>query len=174
MATVVVSTNATTFDGSMRLITTGLGTLRLPFIPEDIAVSGLAGSWEQVARPGRVPVLRRTGLNLASTRVSVVVWQQGQSIQSIIDVVKIHAESANPTSLILSKVTRGAMRITELSWSETDWNRDGAPIQATLDMTLTSSSDASAPIGPVPKPKPPKSKGKAKAKGKGKKKRGKK
>lgn len=162
MSRLDVLLSVATVTRAPRLATSGLGTTVLPWLPEEIAVSGMADAWSKLDRPGRTPVLRRTGLSLPETRVTFRLSDGGGSVAGIIAELGAHTRDVNPTTLILASVSRGSMHVTDLTVTEKDWDESGNPTDATVDIVLTQASDASVPIGPLPKPKPPKGKGKAK------------
>lgn len=148
---VIVQTGPGALDRSMRIYTPSVGVTHLPWIPTEIAVSNLAAAWEEGNRPGRTPVLRRTGLNLPKTRLAFTVTNGGGSIAQTLAELAAHAAAADSSSLLFAAANRGVQHITELSATETDWDQYGNPVKATVDMTLTAASDASVPIGPVKK-----------------------
>lgn len=140
-------------SSAARLYTPGVGVLRLPWWPTSVDNTRLGLVWTEQDRPGRRPLLLRQGRQLPQMQVAFTASgsHAEASIATWLATLGQHADSKQPTSLLLAQSNRGRMHLVNLSISETEWTESGAPSRANVDMTLTTVSDASAPIGPVKK-----------------------
>lgn len=152
MATVTVLLEGRQADPARaRLVAADLVVV-LPVWPDGIEFTGAADSWEQQGRPGRMPLLRRTGLALPTVRVDdlpVGVGPLTRSCLPTISALRRLARMRTPARLWTAGADRGRWRVTELGWTETDWAPSGQPSRATVSMTLTAASDPAVPVGPV-------------------------
>ena len=141
-----------TVNWGVRLFDPLTGTIvRLPWMPDEIETANIAQAWEQVARPGRRPLMLARGKNLPTVSLPVRLVNPGQvgDVQGTIDTLGNLARSSNPLHLNVGAQFRGAWRITGLTVRETHWNADGKPVDADVTIELTASSDMVAPVGPV-------------------------
>lgn len=160
--------------GGVKLYTPGVGNLKLPYLPDSIDVSEIAPVYSQQPRPGRRPILYKTGLSLPKQRFSATVADHGASIEGVLSELRQHSEGEHPTRLYLGGRKRISGPVTGLSWTEMDHDTSGRCIRAVVDVELTTKADVKINIGPVKPKKPGKHKPPAKHKpnkkpGKGKK-----
>lgn len=141
-----------------RLYSQGVGTVILPWWPSDVAWDGLAPAWEQQPRPGRKPLLLRSGESLPTLRIGCVVAAPtpDTSVWPVLN--GLGKIAASPYVCALSLGSRlSYWRVSQFSYTELDWTsakdgQFGACSKAEVSLELTQPSDASIPMGPV-KPK---------------------
>ena len=138
----------------VRLSATVLGTVVLPWWPDEIASSALAGVYETQDRPGRTPLLLRSGDPLPELRIGCIVTTQNTgaagNVATVLNGLRRLALAKKPLAVKLA--SRSAQyRMTDLGITELDWDTDGEPSSAEVSLTLTAASDAVVPVGPVPK-----------------------
>lgn len=144
-------------ERKMRLYVRGIGTVVLPYYPEDIQFSGLSANYEEQRRPGRQPLLIRTGLSLREMRVGVVVSRQNLearaegNVQPILKTLGVMSRSKQPVEVKLAG-RKSRWRMTDLGITELDWSRKGLAILAEVSMTFVELSDATVPVGPIKNP----------------------
>lgn len=136
-----------------KLICPGIGTLTLPWWPEEIENSGWAAGWAETERPGRSPVLTRSSDPLPSLRLPFVLRGTSvtESVQKDLDIVRALAAAKPVVQLMLGQSSRGQWRIVEAGASETDWAANGEPSVADVILLLRAASDAAIPVGPIRK-----------------------
>lgn len=140
-------------DRRMRMYTREAGLLRLPLIPVSRSTTDVQDVWEEVDRPGRAPLLIRTGKNLEKLAFGAELYDRGRSVADYQRLLRRLARSEDPTVVILSAEHMGTFRITGLAFTDTNENADGKPTRSTADIELTEDSDASPIVGPVPRGK---------------------
>ena len=131
-----------------------LGTVVLPWWPDEIADSNLAGVYETQDRPGRAPLLLRSGDPLPELRIGCIVSTsntgQTGNVAALLAGLRRLALAKKPVTVKLA--SRSApYRMTDLGITELDWDSDGQPSSAEVSLTLTSASDAVVPVGPIKK-----------------------
>jgi hypothetical protein len=136
-----------------RLVCPGVGTLELPWWPDEVESSGLAAGYAETARPGRAPLLRRASDPLPATRITFTVSGTGLSQSAVqwTDLVRTLAAAKPVVQLLLGRSDRGAFRVVDASIVEREWAPNGDPAVADVTLELRSASDAAIPVGPVPK-----------------------
>lgn len=147
-----VDASRTPGGGYVRLFDPLGGTIvRLPWMPDEIETSNIAQAWDQVARPGRVPLLLSRGKNLPTLTFPIRLVNPGQSghVEGTIDALEKLARSSNPVRLDVASQYRGMFRITALSKRETMWNRNGKVVDCEVTIELTRSSDMVVAVGPI-------------------------
>lgn len=165
-ATIRVPGYATPEARQVRLSAPSVGTVVLPWWPEDVATTNLAAIYEEQARPGRTPLLLRSGDSLHEVRIGCIVsvtnpeWSD-DNVAQVLDGLVTLAEVVTPVALKLA-TRSGQYRITDLGITELDWDETGAPVSAEVSLTLVSASDAAVPVGPIKRKQPPPGKGKGK------------
>lgn len=144
-------------DRTLRLIHRNNRSLvRLPYLPDDLRLSGLADVWEQRERPGRAPLLLRTGKNLTTVALTCVLGDPAGSAKPVaatIRLLRAFAAQREPLRARFATRDMGPVRVTGLTVTETMWDTAGQPVRATVDVELTAASDAAAAVGPVPRKK---------------------
>lgn len=139
---------------AVRIQARGVGTVRLPWWPDEIRQDRLAPVWEPQERPGRTPVLLRRGLNLPEIRVGGVVSTRDASRPGDVGALlaKLTRAAGVRAPVTLRIATRsGRYRITDMSFTELDWAANGQPREAEVSIVFARASDASIPVGPVRK-----------------------
>jgi hypothetical protein len=139
---------------AVRIQAKGVGTIRLPWWPEEIRQDRLAPVWETQDRPGREPVLLRRGLSIPEVRIGGIVGTRDGGLTGNVGplLAKLEKAANVSTPVILRIATRsGRYRITDLSITELDWANNGQPREAEVSIVLTGASNASIPVGPVKK-----------------------
>lgn len=138
-----------------RLFAPTIGTVVLPWWPDEISGSNLAGIYETQERPGRTPLLLRSGDPLPEVRIGCVVStaaaDRGNVQRTLTYLGRMSRTRATVTLKLASRA--GRYRVTDLGITELDWDKVGNPSSAEVSMTLISASDAAVPVGPVKKKK---------------------
>ena len=141
----------------VKLTAPRIGTVTLPWWPDEIAWSGMASTYDEQERPGRRPLLLRQGVGLEELRIGTVVRTRdiegvgGIEATSISDTLtKLRAMSRAVKPVTVSLAGRSAAyRITDLGITELEWNTDGYPLVAEISLTLLEASEAAVPVGPI-------------------------
>lgn len=139
------------------LVHPAVGTVFLPWWPDDIEQADLARVYSEFARPGRSPLLTPEArpldtYNLSFTLMGEVtngVGTYGQSVGPVVEALRLMADKPKPVSLVLAKSSRGLFHITGLSIAERDHTARGNPRWADVSMTLKRASDYTVKVGPV-------------------------
>lgn len=136
----------------VRLTAPTIGTVVLPWWPDEISSAALAGIYEPIDRPGRTPLLLRSGDPLPEVRIGCIVTTQNTgedgNVEAVLAGVRAMALVKKPVKLkIASRSAR--YRVTDLGITELDWDATGLPSSAEVSMTLTVASDAVVPVGPI-------------------------
>lgn len=138
-------------DRALRMFTREAGLLRLPFVPEAISTSDAADVWETIDRPGRKPILIRSGKNLEKLSFAARLYSGGRSIAGMQKQLRQLAASQDPIVVTFADDDRGVFRITGLAFTDTDETSGGKPTESVADIELTEDSDAAPVVGPVPR-----------------------
>lgn len=168
-ATIRVPGYATPETLQVRLSAPSVGTVVLPWWPDDVATSNIAGVYETQERPGRTPLLLRAADSLYEVRIGCVVSISNpevsdDNVATILDGLSTLATIESPVAVKMASRS-GQYRITDLGITELDWDETGSPTSAEVSLTLVTASDAVVPVGPIKrKPRPGKDKGKGKDK----------
>lgn len=138
----------------VRISAPTVGTVVLPWWPDEIASANLAGVYEEQARPGRTPLLLRSGDPLPELRIGCIVSTTSAdkpgNVGQIMSGLRRLALAKKPVAVKLA--SRSAQyRMTDLGITELDWDADGEPSSAEVSLTLMSASDAAVPVGPIKK-----------------------
>jgi hypothetical protein len=136
----------------VRLSAPTVGQVVLPWWPDEIASGNQAGVYETQDRPGRSPLLLRSGDPLPELRVGCIVAtnnpEQPGNVGQVITALRRMAVVKKPVTVKLA--SRSARyRITDLGITELDWDASGEPSQAEVSLTMTTASDAAVPVGPI-------------------------
>jgi hypothetical protein len=138
----------------VRISAPAVGEVVLPWWPDEIGASNLAGIYETQDRPGRTPLLLRSGDPLPELRIGCIVTTvntgQAGNVASVLTALRALATAKKPVSVKLASRS-AAYRITDLGITELDWDTDGQPSSAEVSITMTSASDAAVPVGPIKK-----------------------
>jgi hypothetical protein len=138
----------------VRISAPKLGTVVLPWWPDEIASANLAGVYEEQLRPGRTPLLLRSGDPLPEVRIGCIVSttsaDERGSVSTVLDGLRKMSLAKKPVDLKLASRS-STYRITDLGITELDWDVDGNPSSAEVSLTLLSASDAAVPVGPIKK-----------------------
>ena len=140
-------------DRRMRMFTREAGLLRLPLIPVSRSVGDAHDVWERIDRPGRRPLLVRTGKNLETLAFAAELYDRGRSVASFQRLLRKLSRSEDPIVVTLSAQDMGVFRMTGLAFTDTEENDAGQPTRSVADIELTEDSDASPVVGPVPRGK---------------------
>lgn len=154
----------------IKLTADRIGTVVLPWWPDEIAWSGMAATYEEQARPGRLPLLLRSGAGLQELRIGTVVRprdlggeravssdgaasaRSGESlspaISSILDTLRLMSRAVKPVTVSIAGRS-GSYRITDLGITELEWSTEGSPLVAEISLTLLQASEAAVPVGPI-------------------------
>jgi hypothetical protein len=141
----------------VRITAPRLGTVTLPWWPDEIAWSGMAATYDEQERPGRRPLLLRQSVGLEELRVGTVVRTrdiegvgglEATSISGTLTKLREMSRAVKPLTVNLAGRS-GQYRITDLGITELEWNADGYPLVAEISLTLLESSEAAVPVGPI-------------------------
>lgn len=135
-----------------RLACPGVGTLDLPWWPDDVMRTGRGLVWSTVDRPGRTPLLLAQGRGLEEYRVGYHAQDQvrGRSAAAHLGLLDRVANAVTPVNLWLGSTNRGAFQLTDLSVVELEWTATGSPDEADVTFTLRRASTITLRVGPVP------------------------
>jgi len=138
----------------VRISAPAIGEVVLPWWPDEIGSSNLAGIYETQDRPGRVPLLVRSGDPLPELRIGCIVAtnnpEQPGNVGQVLAALRRMATAKKPVTVKMASRS-SAYRITDLGITELDWDRSGEPSSAEVSLTMTASSDAAVPVGPIKK-----------------------
>ena len=141
-------------DRRLRLFTREAGLLRLPWVPETLSTSDAHdGVWEEVPRPGRKPLLIKTGRNLAKLAFAARLYDGGRSVAPLQKQLRALSKSKDPIVVTFSQHERGVFRMTGLAFTDTQEGSGGRPVESVADIELTEDSDAAPVLCPVPRGK---------------------
>jgi hypothetical protein len=136
----------------VRLSAPTVGEVVLPWWPDEIAGGNLAGIYETQERPGRKPLLLRSGDPLGELRIGCIVAtsnpEQPGNVGQVLGGLRRMAVVKKPVTVKLAS-RAGRYRITDLGITELDWDLTGQPCQAEVSITMTAASDAVVPVGPI-------------------------
>lgn len=138
---------------SAALVHPNIGTVTLPWWPDDIENTDLARTYAEFSRPGLPPLLTPEARPLDTYNLSFALMPQDYSEGNVVEVVdglKRMADATKPVSLVLARSSRGLFHITGLSITERDHTARGNPRWADVSMTLKRASDYTVKVGPVP------------------------
>lgn len=156
-------------SGQVALVCPGVGTLVLPWWPEQLPRSGGGRTWSEVSRPGRTPLLVSDGLSLVEYQVSYLLREVDSTIPVTEHLAMLDALAATDQAMVLmaGDTNRGLFHLSEPSVVEVLHTEAGECTVADVSCTLKQASDAVVNLGPVPtRPNPmPESKKKKVLKG---------
>jgi hypothetical protein len=138
----------------LRLSAPAVGTVVLPWWPDEVAASNLAGVYEEQPRPGRRPLLLRSGDPLPEMRIGCIVSTSNAdrrgNVAKVLSGLRRLAVVKTPVTVKLA-TRSGRYRIVDLAITELEWDSKGQPSNAEVSLTLTTGSDAAVPVGPIKK-----------------------
>lgn len=137
------------------LVCPGVGSLALPWWPDEIERAAMTPSWVDTARPGRTPDVARGNEPLPTRRISFALSGTDlatQSVEEWLTRLEQMAKATSPTQIVLGEVDAGRWLITELSIVERDWTDNGTCSAADVVMAMRRPSAATTVVGPI-KPK---------------------
>lgn len=151
----------------VRLTSGQLGTVVLPWWPEEITWGGMAATYDEQERPGRKPLLLRTGAGLEELRIGTIVRPRdlegsgdvgtsggtdvSPTISTMLYTLRAMSRAQQPITVAIAG--RSALyRITDLGITELEWSSSGSPLVAELSLTLKAASEAAIPVGPIKRP----------------------
>lgn len=153
-ATITVPGYQSEVTRQVRISAPAIGTVVLPWWPDEIAGANLAGIYEEQGRPGRTPLLLRSGDPLPELRIGCIVSttsaDQPGNVGQVIAGLRRLALAKKPVDVKLASRS-ASYRITDLGITELDWDTNGEPSMAEVSLTLLSASDAAVPVGPIKK-----------------------
>lgn len=136
-----------------RIISANGTTLVLPWWPSEVENSGLAGSFTDISRPNRAPLLARAADPLPSLRLAFTVSADSlnSSIQKWLEQFKVVAKADAVVQVLLGQSDRGRFVIVDAGATEVEHAASGEPSVADVILMLRSASDADLVVGPVRK-----------------------
>lgn len=128
-----------------------VGTVLLPWWPDDIEQGDLARTYSEFSRPGRAALLTPESrpLDTYTLSFSLLDADYGGSVGPVVESLRLMADATKPVSLVLARSARGLFHITGLSIAERDHTARGNPRWADVSMTLKRASDYTVKVGPV-------------------------
>lgn len=152
--TVRVEGYASDVNRQVRLQAPAVGTVVLPWWPDEVAEANLAGVYEEQLRPGRTPLLLRSGDPLPEVRIGCIISTTSAdapgNVENVLAALRKMATAKKPVTMKLA--SRSARyRVTDLGITELDWDTQGRASSAEVSLTLLSASDAAVPVGPIKK-----------------------
>ena len=151
---------------TQRLIITVLGIhakdnrhYYFPFGPQVFTATGFAPTYETVARPGRYPLLLRSGNSLPTLAFTLPITgfdphfsyrpDTQYSSEGYMSRIIAIANTTRPIQISYNYMTRGLWRLTDLSIDTVALTVTNKPAQANLTVTFTRMSNLSIPLGPT-------------------------
>ena len=144
----------------VRISSPAVGSVVLPWWPDEIAATSLAPAFTDTARRNRSPHQTRDDDPLPKWRLSCTVSGRDpdESVQGIVDAVTAIAAGSDTDSLVelhLGDRFAGQWLIVDAGWTATAWTSSGAVASADVIIELREPSTASVRVGPIPsKPRP--------------------
>jgi hypothetical protein len=153
-ATVRVAGYTSDVKRQVRLAAPTIGTVVLPWWPDEVAESNLAGIYEEQLRPGRRPLFLRSGDPLPELRIGCIVSTTSAegpgNVATVLQGLRRMAVAKKPvTARLASRSAR--YRVSDLGITELDWDPKGEPTSAEVSLALVAASDAAVPVGPIKK-----------------------
>lgn len=153
-ATISVPGYQSEITRQVRISAPAIGTVVLPWWPDEIAAGNLAGVYEEQPRPGRSPLLLRSGDPLPELRIGCIVStttaDAAGNVGQVVAGLRRLALAKKPVDVKLASRS-ASYRITDLGITELDWDSNGEPSSAEVSLTLLSASGAAVPVGPIKK-----------------------
>ena len=145
MAELSVTMNRINSGSKVRLMIRSKNTVfNAPFAPRKVTYSGYEGVWNEVARPGRKPILTRAGLNMRKMSMELFVGTT-DPYESVDMELKKLAALAEDTDLITVEYDPrcwGNWRISSLSIDSEQRHPDTSEItRATVSIEFTEADD---------------------------------
>lgn len=127
--------------------------LDLPYAPRGAALGGWANTFETVGRPGRDPLVIRTGGGLPTLSLSVFLGfvDHQQSIEPILAQLRKIAEAGDRVTLVnLSVQERGPWRLESVSPTiELRQHGTNHATRATVELGFVAANNANVKLGPI-------------------------
>lgn len=152
----------------VRISAGAMGTVVLPWWPDDIAWSGMSNTYEEQERPSRTPLLLRSGAGLEEMRIGVVVRPSdlagsgdvgsyaggigAAGVANMLDALRQMSRARQPVTVHIAGRS-GRYRMTDLGITEIEWAPSGNPLVAEVSITFKRASEAAVPVGPIRRPK---------------------
>lgn len=152
MTVIRVPGYASDIKRQVRLAAPNVGTVVLPWWPDEIATSNLASVYETQERPGRAPLLLRSGDSLPEVRIGCIVATNispsQRNVGNVLNGLRRLSRARKPVTLRLASRS-DRYRITDLGITELEWDDKGRPVSAEVSITLVVASNAAVPVGPI-------------------------
>jgi nucleoid-associated protein YgaU len=119
-------------------------TFNAPFAPRKVTYSGYEGVWNEVARPGRKPILTRAGLNMRKMSMELFVGSSDPYRSVDIELKKLTALAEDPDLITVEYDPRcwGNWRISSLSIDSEQRHPDTSEItRAMVSIEFTEADD---------------------------------
>lgn len=125
----------------------------LPYAPRTTTLGGRGKAWQEVARPGRRPLLMADGPLLQTLALTITLAHPDHqtSVEPLLSRLDALARGGERVQLLgMSPRERGPWRITELTFAgEQRQHGTNHITRATATMTLVQASDPNPRLGPV-------------------------
>lgn len=147
--------------------------LVLPFAPRGTSLGGWADAWEAIGRPGRPPLVKRTGDGLDTLGITVLLAHADHQdhVEGMLGTLRRIARSGDRVTLVnLSPLEAGPWRLADVNVTG-ELRQEGTNriTRATVGLEFLAAVDANPKLGPLTggkKGNPKAGKGKAGSKGK--------
>lgn len=128
--------------------------LELPYAPRGATLGGWANTYETVNRPGRAPLVIRTGNGLPTLSLSVFLGYASdhqQSIEPLLAQLRKIAEAGDRVTLVnLSVQERGPWRLADVNpVVELRQHGTNHATRATVELSFIAATSANVKLGPV-------------------------
>ena len=126
--------------------------IQMPYAPKVVENAGLAPTYTETTRPGRTPLLLRASDPLHTIGLEMFLGHRNaqQSVEPDLAVLRGIVKSDERVTLQFGPSEGGLWRVTTFGWTSTErQNGTNAITRATVSMTFTRVSDATAGTGPV-------------------------
>jgi LysM repeat protein len=148
-----VSLDNPTFSKKMRIRPAGNPvTLELPYAPRQTTHTGMAWTWEEVARTGRDPILSSSGRPRPQMSCQIYLGYKNPDQTCTATLNKLYqlARTNTPLYVTYSSYESGFYHINSLSVNVLQRNKDNhQPTQATVDISFIREIVTITYIGPV-------------------------
>jgi len=127
-------------------------TLELPWWPSEVEYSGLAADYVETPRPGRSPLVTRSGEQSEKLRIAFTLRENdvNVSVRGYVEALRVIARAKPLAQLMLGVQNRGLWHITEAGYVETDWAANGEPSVVDVILQLIyPGDDAGIVVGPI-------------------------
>jgi LysM repeat protein len=126
--------------------------ITVPYAPQSVQMSGLAATYQNADRPGRTPLVLRSGLPLPvmTMELTIAAKDHQTSVENILALFRNLAASTERVQVTLGPSEGGLWRLTTMDVNSTMRAHGSNQItRATVNVTFTRASDPATNVGPL-------------------------